>query len=197
MVYMGVDEQVIPPDFIPHHQIIRGRPLGETNSIFLSLSPGWDSSRAPSGKRAVTISTHTDLRSWWDLYHNDPQRYQARRQKYQDKILQSVESILPGIVGASSLVMPGTPVTFEKFTRRTWGWVGGYPQTSLLRVQPPKLSPGIWMVGDSIFPGQSMPAVALGGLRVASLILKEELGVRRVFTRYHHGPYPRQTAPSN
>jgi hypothetical protein len=29
------------------------------------------------------------------------------------------------------------------------------------------------MVGDSIFPGQSTPAVALGGLRVAKTILKE------------------------
>jgi hypothetical protein len=31
----------------------------------------------------------------------------------------------------------------------------------------------MWMVGDSIFPGQSVPAVALGGMRVAKSILAE------------------------
>jgi hypothetical protein len=34
--------------------------------------------------------------------------------------------------------------------------------------------PNVWMVGDSIFPGQSTAAVALGGLRVARAILAAE-----------------------
>jgi hypothetical protein len=33
----------------------------------------------------------------------------------------------------------------------------------------------MWLVGDSIFPGQSTAAVALGGLRVAELILRRPL----------------------
>ena len=37
----------------------------------------------------------------------------------------------------------------------------------------PRLMDGLWMVGDSIFPGQSIPAVALGGMRVAGMILRE------------------------
>jgi hypothetical protein len=32
------------------------------------------------------------------------------------------------------------------------------------------------MVGDSIFPGQSMPAVALGGLRIANAVLSSSAG---------------------
>ena len=63
------------------------------------------------------------------------------------------------------------PVTFQRFTRRAWGWVGGFPQTNLLRAWAPRLLPDVWMVGDSIFPGQSTAAVALGGLRVARSIL--------------------------
>jgi phytoene dehydrogenase-like protein len=78
---------------------------------------------------------------------------------------------------AADLIMPGTPVTFERFTHRRWGWVGGFPQTSLLRAWGPRLSPGLWMVGDSIFPGQSTAAVALGGLRVAEAVLTEA-GIR-------------------
>jgi hypothetical protein len=30
------------------------------------------------------------------------------------------------------------------------------------------------MVGDTIFPGQSVPAVSLGGLRVARAVLEQE-----------------------
>jgi hypothetical protein len=35
------------------------------------------------------------------------------------------------------------------------------------------------MVGDSIFPGQSVAATALGGLRVADMILQEHYIVRQ------------------
>jgi hypothetical protein len=37
------------------------------------------------------------------------------------------------------------------------------------------------MVGDSIFPGQSVPAVTLGGLRVAESVLDEFSRKRRKF----------------
>jgi hypothetical protein len=37
----------------------------------------------------------------------------------------------------------------------------------------PRLGPGLWLVGDSIFPGQSTAATALGGLRVAQQVLRE------------------------
>ena len=72
--------------------------------------------------------------------------------------------------------MPGTPVTFQGFTRRAWGWVGGFPQTNLFRAWGPRLGRNLWMVGDSIFPGQSVTAVALGGVRVANDVLARSTG---------------------
>jgi phytoene dehydrogenase-like protein len=187
MLYAGVDESVVPEGMPLHHQIIRGEPLGEGNTVFLSISPEWDSSRAPSGKRAITLSTHTDLSPWWKTFHDDPARYEELKLAYQEKLISAAEEVLPGIRGATRLLMPGTPVTFERFTRRAWGWVGGYPQTSLLRVQKPKLANGIWMVGDSIFPGQSMPAVALGGLRVAGLVLQDSQVGKKIQLDIHQG----------
>ena len=49
----------------------------------------------------------------------------------------------------------------------------GIPQTSLWRARGPRLAPGLWLVGDSIFPGQSTAAVALGGARVAQALVGE------------------------
>jgi phytoene dehydrogenase-like protein len=168
MVYAGIDAQVLEKNQSLHTQILQARPFGEGNSIFLSISPKWDPERAPAGRRAVTISTHTSLKSWWELFEQDRAGYQARREAYLQRILALVEQAIPGFRQAVQLALPGTPITFQRFTRRAWGWVGGFPQSSLFRTWGPRVMPGLWLVGDSIFPGQSTAAVAMGGIRVAA-----------------------------
>lgn len=171
VIYLGVAESAIPKEAPLHQQILIREPFGEGNSLFLSTSPAWDFRRAPQGRRALTISTHTQLAPWWHLHENDPAAYEERKERYTDQILAAIEQIFPGLQASTDLIMPGTPVTFQRFTRRAWGWVGGFPQTSLFSAWGPRLAPGLWLVGDSIFPGQSVPAVGLGGLRVAQAIL--------------------------
>jgi len=173
VVYLGIDGSLIPENGALHHQVVAQEPLGEGNSVFLSISPGWDLGRAPAGYRAATLSTHTRLEPWWKLYENDRPAYEQLKQRYTDKMLANAEIALPGIRDAARLTLPGTPVTFQHFTRRHMGWVGGFPQTSLLRTSGPRLSKRLWMVGDSTFPGQSTTAVSLGGMRVAANILRE------------------------
>ncbi|MGL4649960.1 MAG: phytoene desaturase family protein, partial [Caldilineaceae bacterium] len=172
LVYVGVDEGALPDAFL-HHQVIAREPLGEGNSVFISASPGWDGGRAPYGMRALTISTHTALKPWWELAEYDSAMYARRKAAYVERMLTAAERVVPGLRERAELIMPGTPVTFQRFTRRAWGWVGGFPQTSLTRAWAPRLAPGLWMVGDSIFPGQSTAAVALGGLRVANALLHD------------------------
>ncbi len=175
-LYLGVDEGVVPADLPLHHQVVQGEPLGEGRSLFLSISPAWDQDRAPAGKRAITLSTHTALAPWWALFHQDREAYEARKQAYTRDLLAQAERVLPGLAEAAHLVLPGTPITFQRFTRRAWGWVGGWPQTHLLRGWSPTLGRGRWLVWDTIFPGQSLPAVALGGLGVASRLLAAPRG---------------------
>jgi phytoene dehydrogenase-like protein len=177
-VHLGIDDAVIPAGAPLHHQVIGDTPLGEGNSVFVSISPDWDPNRAPEGKRAVTISTHTAPAAWWRLFESDVQAYSDRKAEWTRRVLRTAERALPGLGDASQLMLPGTPVTFQRFTRRPGGWVGGYPQTSLLRTRPPRVAPGLWMVGDSVFPGQSTAAVALGGLRVARGVL-DDVGLRQ------------------
>ena len=173
MLYVGVDAAALPTNAPLHQQVVVREPLGEGNTAFLSLSPAWDDGRAPAGKRALTISTHTALAPWWRLHNQDRHQYEERKAAYTEQLLLAAERALPGLGAAAALVMPGTPVTFQRFTRRAWGWVGGFPQTNLLRTWGPRLLPNLWLVGDSIFPGQSTAAVALGGLRVAQAVLAQ------------------------
>jgi len=171
VLYVGLDESAVPSDFPLHHQVIVAEPLAEGNTVFISGSPAWDQGRAPRGRRAFTMSTHTSLARWWELYETDRAAYDQLKTEFSRRVLAAAEVVMPQVQDAADLRLPGTPVTFERFTRRYRGWVGGFPQTNLFRTWGPRAAQGIWMVGDSIFPGQSTAAVALGGLRVAESVL--------------------------
>ena len=170
MAYIGLEADNATAAAPLHQQALRAEPLGEGNSLFLSLSLADDPGRAPAGHRALTVSTHTRLVPWWELFRHDRSAYEARKEEYTEHLLEGAEIALPGLKSAARLVLPGTPVSFQRFTHRSEGWVGGFPQTRLNRAWAPNLGRGMWLVGDSIFPGQSVLATALGGRRVAAAV---------------------------
>jgi phytoene dehydrogenase-like protein len=174
-LYLGLDERQLPPDLAAHHQVIvdETRPLGEGNSVFISLSEPGELARAPAGMRAATLSTHTAVTPWQQLHQAEsPVAYCERREMYTNRLLAAAERAIPGIRRAVRLMLPGTPITFAFYTRRPSGMVGGFPQTSLFQARGPATGiSNLWLVGDSIFPGQSTAGVTLGGMRVANTIL--------------------------
>lgn len=175
-LYLGLEAGELPAGLSGHHQVIQDptRPLGEGNSVFISLSGGDDAQRAPAGQRAATLSTHTAIAPWWQLRQgSDESAYRARREAYTERLLAAAEVALPGIRAAARLILPGTPVTFQYYTRRPQGMVGGFAQRSLFDVRGPQTGiTNLRLVGDSIFPGQSTAGVTLGGMRVAAGILQ-------------------------
>jgi len=170
VLHIGIDNDALPAGFPDHHQIIRDMqgPMGETRSIFISLSPEWDADRAPAGQRAMTITTHTDVQQWWDLLERDEDAYYAKKDEYADAIIDTIEQrLIPNFRDNLTLVLPGTPVTYQFYTDRHKGMVGGFPQTSLFKARSPRTGlPNLRLVGDSIFPGQSTAGVTLGAIRV-------------------------------
>lgn len=174
-LYLGLDETHLPARLPNHHQVIQNpeSPLGEGNSVFVSLSGREEEGRAPAGRRAATLSTHTAIEPWWQLRGaEDKEPYHARRDLYTERLLSGAEMAIPGIRAASELILPGTPVTFQFYTRRPGGMVGGFPQRSLFQVRGPHTGvPNLRLVGDSIFPGQSTAGVTLGGMCVAADIV--------------------------
>ncbi len=176
VLHLGVDAPDLPTGLADHHQIIADMdsPLGEGISVFVSLSPTWDKTRAPAGHRAVTVTTHTDMQVWWDLLEQDRDAYEIRKQQYSERILNNIERAIPGFRSAIRLMLPGTPVTYQFYTLRHRGVVGGVPQTSLLGARGPQTGiTNIRLVGDSIFPGQSTAGVTLGAMRVAADVRRQ------------------------
>jgi len=113
------------------------------------------------------------VQAWWDILKRDPAAYEARKAEYAEKILTNIDRALPGFSSAIVLTMPGTPITYQFYTGRHLGMVGGFPQTSLFKARSPRTGiPNIRLVGDSIFPGQSTAGVTLGAIRVAQDALR-------------------------
>jgi C-3',4' desaturase CrtD len=176
-LYLGVDEAGIPPGLAEHHQVIAcyDAPLGEGNSVFISAHPADDPTRAPQGQRALTISTHTDAERWWHLRSADPARYRAEKAAITERMLDSVTLALPDIRRHIRYQQTGTPVSFWRYTQRHHGMVGGFPQRPCssgifsLGTRAAGVD-GLWLVGDSTFPGQSTAAVTQSGIRAYSAI---------------------------
>jgi C-3',4' desaturase CrtD len=175
-LHLGLDAGKIPVGCPDHHQVVSQMtgPMGEGSTVFISMSPAWDSSRAPTGMRAATVTTHTLVQPWWDVLKADPAAYAARKADYAERMLTTIERALPGFRSAVELILPGSPITYQFYTDRHMGMVGGFPQKSLLTARGPRTGiRNLRLVGDSIFPGQSTAGVTLGAMRVVDGILDE------------------------
>ncbi len=174
MLYGAVQTDVALPT--AYYQIHTDQPLPycESNSFFISFSHADDRTKAPIGWRTFTISTHTPTSAWLGCSEEE---YHRRKQIVQNCIMQALHHALPALRSAPcEYLLSATPKSFAFFTRREQGFVGGVPhsiQRSLLRMTP-NVTPfqHFYMVGDTVFPGQGTPSVALGALNVAERVTR-------------------------
>lgn len=173
MLYLELD-----PDErdVPHHlQLVRdpARALVEGNHVFVSTSGAQDGERAAQRPgRTATMSTHVPLRRLRALPEAERGAYVREVQR---AMRETLVRLAPEVDARVRRALPASPRTFERFTGRTHGVVGGTPRRVGLRqyldVSNPPVADGLWMVGDTVFPGQSAYAAALGGARTAERAL--------------------------
>lgn len=171
VLHLGIKADALPADLPDHHQFVTKADgeLGEGRSIFMSISPTWDKDRAPDGERAITVTTHTNVQQWWELLQRDEVAYYEKKDDYTVQIISSIDKVIHGFKNGLTLIMAGTPITYNFYTDRHKGMVGGFPQTSLFKMRSPRTGiKNLRLVGDSIFPGQSTAGVTLGAIRVAN-----------------------------
>jgi hypothetical protein len=80
----------------------------------------------------------------------------------------------------------GTPRTFHRYTRRAEGAVGGLPQTlahaNFAAASHRTDVPGLFLAGDTVFPGQGTLGVAISGYVAARSAARYGARVRRLST---------------
>lgn len=142
-------------------------PLVEGNHVFVSIGGPADTRGEREGERVLTASTHVGLDR---LRGEDPGRIVADVQAEMRRTITALAPELDDVV----VEMTASPRTFARFTGRREGAVGGVPRRAGLgaygQLGPVSPAPGLWLVGDSVFPGQSTLATALGGVRVAEAL---------------------------
>ncbi|MGF1510083.1 MAG: phytoene desaturase family protein [Myxococcota bacterium] len=174
MVYFAAK---VPPgmgDEALHVELVQDaqQPLLEGNHLFCSISGAADTGRAPEGERTVTVSTHVPMKRLQAA--EEPGRY---IQMIHDRMRRGLDVLLPEWWHRRTFEMTASPRTFHRFTGRSHGFVGGIPRRVGLHhyrgLFPRPFAPGLFLVGDSVFPGQSTLATAIGGQRVAQAILRK------------------------
>lgn len=166
-LYVDAPADLFAPLSCSHLQVVAPRgPLGEGNSIFVSASPKGDAGRAPEGRVALTLSTHSRPAPWFKAASESREAYLELKGRYTERMLDLLETALPGIRSRIGTPTAATPVSWERWTGRKQGLVGGYAQSTLFGLRGPETPwRNLRLVGDSIFPGQSLPGVVTGAYR--------------------------------
>jgi phytoene dehydrogenase-like protein len=153
-----------------HHQIHLENPLPITGSksIFLSLSHEEDKTRSPeTGVRIASISTHV----------KDPLHTIIDNEILEKIIIYELER--RGFLNRKDILYSHSsgPKSWSKWTGRSYGFVGGYPQ--YMKIKPWQMLEsridglGAYQCGDTTYPGQGIPGATLSGIIASEKMLSD------------------------
>lgn len=145
-----------------HHQIHLKEKLPQvgSDSIFLSLNHPSDKSRCDEENCMVaSVSTHV---------HNPKVNIIHDSKEVEEAIISRLEEL--GFLRKEDIVYQhsSTPKSWQKWTNREWGFVGGYPQ--FMKIKPWQMldarldSHKAYICGDTTYPGQGIPGATLSGI---------------------------------
>lgn len=171
LLYLGMDEAAarrLPAD----HLLAVTTEKNSSWPFMFAATPDWDR-RAPEGKRAVTVWTQTDTEEWF-TFHNDQQEIEDQDQKALETWWARIHKSMPQLGDGIEVIETETPQSYYQRTRRRLGMVGGLAQTfgaapfNPFGIRTPLSR--LYMVGDTLFPGQGAAAVTY-----AARLLADEL----------------------
>ncbi|NJO30011.1 MAG: C-3',4' desaturase CrtD [Richelia sp. SL_2_1] len=178
VIYLGVDQSAIPPECPPHLQFLydANGPIGENNSLFVSVSRP-DDGRAAAGKATIIASSFVDVDRWFNQ-----ENYEELKQSFTQQSISHLGKFFYLKPETIIHVEAATPRTFDNFTARDKGIVGGIGQ------RIPTFGPfgfanrtpikNLWLVGDSTHPGEGTAGVSYSALTVVRQIHKKKETVK-------------------
>ncbi|MEL6552021.1 MAG: C-3',4' desaturase CrtD [Cyanobacteria bacterium J06621_11] len=166
VIYLGVEQSAVPENCPPHLQFLYdyNGPIAENNSLFVSVSRAGDG-RAPAGKATIIASSFTDVQQW---YNCDEAGYREMKERYTQEAISRLKDYFDLRPEHLVHVEAATPRSFETFTGREQGIVGGIGQ------KVPTFGPfgfatrtpmkNLWLVGDSTHPGEGTAGVSYSAM---------------------------------
>ena len=171
LVFYGALSRFDLPVNCPSHIQIFDDDFG---SLFVSISIENDK-RAPVGMATLIASIFVDIDEWSNL---DSQSYKSKKNIIAKKIITIINNQL-GLPETSWTHQElSTPRSFERWTGRPGGIVGGLGQ------HPSQFGPfglssrtslkGLWLCGDSIYPGEGTAGVSQSSMMVVRQLMERK-----------------------
>ena len=173
LVFYGAVERQHLPVACPGHLQSNS---SEPGSLFVSVSQEGDG-RAPAGQATVIASVFSPARPWFEPPLENPGERAIRKQAISAAMQSGLRDLL-GICPEHWLHAElATPRAFAHWCGRPLGYVGGLGQHPL-RFGPFGLASrtpvaGLWLCGDSIYPGEGTAGVSLSALMASRQLLAQ------------------------
>jgi len=124
---------------------------------------------APEGKRAVTMTTRTDVEPWFS-YQSSEEEYEGWDQDALEPFWKRLHAALPELGGDIEIIETANPRTYYDLTRRKLGMVLG------VETAEPSLGfgttlPNLFMVGDTVAATAEIHAVVESAVSLAERII--------------------------
>ncbi len=170
VLYGAVPRERLPADCPSHLQLDWSDP----GSLFVSVSHEGDG-RAPAGQASVIASVFNPAKPWFEL---EPSAYEAAKSGAMQGMQRGLGKLLGLAPGDWLHAELSTPRGFQRWTGRPYGYVGGLGQHPS-RFGPFGLAsrsplPGLWLCGDSIYPGEGTAGVSLSALTACRQLLASQ-----------------------
>ncbi|MCR8539136.1 MAG: C-3',4' desaturase CrtD [Prochlorococcus marinus CUG1439] len=166
--YSALKKEHIKKNISSNHYQFASKEFG---SLFVSISEDGDG-RAPKGEVTLIASIFTKTQDWFNL---NKQNYLKRKKDCLNKISLELERQFDIVCENWLHRELATPLGFEKWTGRPNGIVGGLGQNpdifGLFGLSSRTPFQGLWLCGDSIYPGEGTAGVSQSALMVSRQIL--------------------------
>ncbi|KAL3676002.1 hypothetical protein R1sor_025950 [Riccia sorocarpa] len=175
-LHLGIDATGLPSDLECHHLILNDWEKGvgaPQNVNLVSIPTVFDPSLAPAGHHVVHAYTagNEPYSIWKGLDRRSPE-YASLKEERSQCLWDALERVIPDIRDRVRLKMVGTPLTHERFLRRSEGSYGPAIRAGKATWPGPFSEvPGLLQCGDSTMPGIGVPAVAASGMIAANALV--------------------------
>ena len=183
-IHAGIDATGLPPlpsaDFPAQWAVVRDWDAPEgvespRNIVLCSMPSLIDPDLAPEGKHVLhAYVPATEPYEWWSDMDRKSDEYKKKKEEAADFLWSAIEEYVPNARDRAipGTVQIGTPLTHERFLRRSNGAYGPRVEAGK-HTLPGHKTPleGLLLCGDYTFPGIGVPATAASGAITANNLL--------------------------
>lgn len=135
--------------------------------------------KAPAGHRSINISCLCpyDHPQGWYIKDGDKTEYKAFKEKLAQRIVSKMSKYIPGLDGRIEVMETASPLTIERYTLASKGAIHGVAHTVAQSGKARGLHetpiPGLYRVGQYVFPGAGIVTAASSGRSGAQKVLHD------------------------